>query len=272
MLKIKTIHDYEYLPFVNKDLIFRGQSNIEHKLLPGTYRDKDDVKNIGPKFEILCVQNFIHHLWEKGYHTFPEDLLENNIFSTSSCIFPTKDILPYLAVAQHYACDSEFYWLKTSLLDVTFDIDVATYFAINKDYKEDGKLFVIDKNKIIDPYKIFEPHLDKRKEARMIVQKGAFIYREQKYESEGEMWSYNNTEPFDGFIIEEIIIPSFLKEHLKEYLQKKLFEQFLLPRLALGPMTVYMPSTGKRNEEELRVIYKNEIDRAKKAGKNHGNY
>ena len=272
MITIKTIHDYEYLPFINSCYIFRGQSKECYDLLPGAYRAENNVKNLGPKIEIEWVQQFIHHLWERGYHTFPSDLNEYNIFTTSSCVFPTYEMLPYLAVAQHYAPDSEFHGLKTSLLDITYNLDIATYFAVNQHYEDNGKIFVFDKSSINLPYQIFEPHLDKRQEARMIVQDGAFIYREQKYESEAEMYRYKKHEPFDDIVFDTVIIPSVLKEELREHLRKKLFDSLLLPRLILGQRTVFMPTIGIRNNEEIMKLYKQQIDEAANEGNRHKKY
>ena len=272
MRTIKTIHDYEDLSFINNCYVFRGQSKECLHLLPGAYRPENYVKNLGPKFEIEHVQQFIHHLWERGYHTFPGDLVEYNIFTTSSRVFPTYEILPYLAVAQHYAFDSEFYKLKTSLLDFTYNLDIAAYFAVNQFYECNGKIFVIEKSSINRPYQIYEPHLDKRQEARMIVQDGAFIYMLQEYENEAEMYSYKKHEPFDDIVFDEIIIPSVLKEKLREYLRGKLFDNLLSPRLILGQRTVFMQSTGERNYEEIINVYKPQIDEATNDGNRHKKY
>ena len=272
MRTVKTIHDYEHLDLTDENFIFRGQANDSYELLPGTYRPENDVKIQGPKLEIDCIRSFIYHLWERGYHTFPEDINAYNIFTTSSCVFPTDDMLPYMAVAQHYVCDSEYYWLTTSLLDITYSLDIAAYFAINADFEHDGKIFVFNKSTIKPPYMVYEPHLSKRKEARMIVQNGAFIYRQQEYQSEGEMFSYRDLKSFDDIVEETIIIPSFFKEELRDHLRKKLFDNILLPKLILGPITVYMPSTGKRIYDELLMLHKQEIDRAQNAGNRHSNY
>jgi len=272
MITIKTIHDYEYLPFTDELYIFRGQSKECYPLLPGAYRCKNEPKNRGPKFEINWVQQFIQHLWQRGYHTFPDDLNEYNIFTTSSRIYPTEEMLPYLAVAQHYAEDSEFHCLTTSLLDVTYSLDIATYFAVNKNPECNGKIFIFEKNKIALPYNIYEPNLDIRKEARMIVQKGAFIYRKQEYENEGEMWQYKDYQPFNDIISETIIIPSILKDELKEHLRIKLFDKVLLPKLILGPMKPDLSSFGEKSINEIMVIHKIDIDRCEKVGNNHSIY
>ena len=119
---------------------------------------------------------------------------------------------------------------------------------------------------------IYEPHLDKHKEARMIVQNGALVYRKQEYENEGEMFHYKNSKPFDNIVVDTIKIPSTLKEDLIEHLRKKLFDRILLPKLILGQMTVYMTSIGKRSHEDMLIWYKNEIEKANIVGKRHNNY
>jgi hypothetical protein len=272
ILTIKTTYDYEHLPFVGNDYIFRGHSKESYLFLPGSYRSTNNTKNLGPQFEIMRVQLFIHHLRQRGYHTFSSDFNEFNIFTTSSRVFPTHEMLPYFAVAQHYAGDSEYYWLTTSLLDVTYSLDIATYFAVKQHSECNGKIFIIDKNKITLPYEIYEPNLDIRKEARMVVQNGAFIYRKQEYESEGEMYSYKDCQPFDDIVSDTLIIPSNLKDEIKEHLRIKLFDKVLIPKLILGPMKPDMSSIGKRNYDEMLILHKAEIERCKNAGNRHSNY
>jgi hypothetical protein len=271
-LTIKTIHDYEYLPFVGNNYIFRGHSKECYHLLPGAYRPENTIKILGPKFEIDCIQQFIQHLRQRGYHTFPDDINEFNTFSTTSRVFPTDDMLPYLAIAQHYACDSEYKWLKTSLLDVSYSLDIATYFAVNKSFEFNGKIFIFDKDKITLPYKIYEPNLDKRKEARMIVQNGAFIYRKQEYAFEGEMFQYKEFQPFDDIVLDTIIITNTLKKELKKHLRIKLFDKVLLPKLILGPMLPDMSYTGIKSFEEVRELHKHDIEMCKNAGDKHSIY
>ena len=151
-------------------------------------------------------------------------------------------------------------------------MDIATYFAVKQHPESNGKIFVFEKNKITLPYEIYEPSLVIQKEARMIVQSGAFIYRKQEYESEGKMFLYKEYQPFDDIISETIIIPSTLKEELKEHLRIKLFDKVLLPKLILGPMTPDMSSTGNKLYDELLNLHKTEIDRCKNAGNKHSEY
>lgn len=271
---IKTIHDYEYLSFDDNN-VFRGQSNEYYSLLPSAYRDTSCIKDYGPKLEIECVQRFIQHLFQKGYHSLPGNWIhEDNIFTTSLRIFPTEDMLPYLALAQHYASDSnEFHWLKTSLLDVTYALDIAAYFAVKDDCDCNGKVFVLKKSTVQSPpYGLFEPHMAILHEARMVVQNGALIYKKQEYQSEGEMFRYKESKPFDDIILGTIIIPNTLKEELKEHLRIKLFDSLLLPKLILRQMTPDMLSFGIKTFEEIRSLHKADIDRAEKAGNRHSDY
>jgi len=268
---IKTIHDYECLSF-DDEHVFRGESKDCYSLLPSAYRNNSCLKNDGPKLEIMCVQGFIHHLWQRGYHTFPNDWNEINILTISSKVFPTEDMLPYMALAQHYASDSQFFWLKTSLLDVTYSLDIAAYFAVKSNYEHNGKIYVLNKTAIKPLYGIYEPHMDTRKEARMIVQHGALVYRKQEYESVGEMYRYKNCKPFDDIVAETIIIPDILKEELKEYLRKKLFDSVILPKMILGPMTPDMSSVGIKSFEEIRNLHIADIEIAENAGNRHSNY
>ena len=278
MIKIKTIHDYEYLPFVDDRLLFRGQSKECYRLLPGAYRSNDDPKNkvldFTPKIEINSIERFIYHLLERGYSFKPKENLQE-IFNSFSPIFPGDDILPYMALAQHYASDSEFHWLRTSLLDVSYSLDIATYFAVNKDFECNGKIYVFNKDQVNEkpPYKVFELYSGMQNEARMVVQNGAFIYRQQIYDNYSEMPRYNDFTPFDdNIVLDTIIIPRLLKEDLKEHLRRKLFDNLILPKLLLGKMTLSMPSFGNRSNEELLKIHKPAIDMAENASDIHSCY
>ncbi|GAB6390843.1 MAG: FRG domain-containing protein [Treponematales bacterium] len=143
---IHTIQDYENID--RRQYLFRGQSNKDWQLLPGVYRD---CSINSPALEKEVVNRFIRHLMENGYKLFPTgtnliDILtkpEADVFAESP-IFPHEELLPYLALAQHYAFDSQFAWLKTSLLDVTHNLDIAAYFAVESGGGVDGKIFVFD--------------------------------------------------------------------------------------------------------------------------------
>ena len=130
---IKTIQEYEnlYNQYVSHDqYVFRGQANQNCLLLPKAYRKNSNVTC--PALEKDSVDRFIRHLQENGYHDFPCDLSQFDFLTKPTEIFPTEELLPYWALAQHYAFDSQFHWLKTSLLDVTHNLDIAAYFAVEK--------------------------------------------------------------------------------------------------------------------------------------------
>jgi hypothetical protein len=266
---INTIQDYEN---ICRQYVFRGQSNKDWCLLPTAYRCDSSVKC--PAIEKEAVNQFISHLQENGKRDFPRDLLQFDFLTKPTEIFPTEEILPYWAIAQHYAFDSQFYWLKTSLLDVTHNLDIAAYFAVEdmKEITADGKIFVFDSSKIKEPCKYYEPSGGFRLEARLIVQEGAFIYREQICKHLDGYKSYENKEPFEDIVIDTIIIPNELKQQLKEYLQKKLFELFLYPRLNLEQVVPNLATAGRHSVTELKEINKPAVDRAEKLGCKHNCY
>jgi len=214
---INTIQDYKNL---DRQHIFRGQANKDWNLLPGAYRNDSSINS--PALEKESVTRFIWHLYENGYRAFPCDLTKLNFLTRPAAVFPIEEILPCWALAQHYAFDSQFSWLKTSLLDVTHNLDIAAYFAVEKKTEEasDGVIFVFDLSKIKKPYKFYEPHGGAQMEARLVVQECAFIYREQtcKYD---DYFPYKNKESFDDIIKDTIIIPYTLKSLLKRILAEE---------------------------------------------------
>jgi hypothetical protein len=269
-MTIKTIRDYENICGL---YVYRGQSNTDWQLLPGAYRCDSSVKSI--KIEKESVDRFIRHLWEYGYNYFPSELSQSDFITQYTAIFPTEELLPFLALAQHYAFDSQFRWLKTSLLDVTHNLDIAAYFAVEKEAQNaaDGKIFIFDPATIQKPYKLYEPRGGSRMEARLVVQDCAFIYREQVCEYEAyEYNSYKNAEPFNDIVKDTIIIPSALKSQLKEHLQKKLFNLFIYPRLILGQVTSNSAIAFFHSCEALKEIHKPEVERAKKLANKHSVY
>jgi hypothetical protein len=268
---IKTIHDYNNL-CKQKQYVFRGQSNKDWSLLPRTYRCDSNINC--PAIEKESVDRFIRHLQENGYRGFTGELNQFDFLTRRTEIFPTEETLPYLALAQHYAFDSQFPWLRTSLLDVTHNLDIAAYFAVeeNKENASDGKIFVFDSSTIKEPYKYYEPLGCFRLEARLIIQECAFIYRIHKCEHMDEYQPYKNKTPFDDIVIDTIIISKELKPQLKDHLQKKLFELFMYPRLILGQVTPNLATAGFHSYEELKKLNAPAVNRAEKLGDKHYNY
>jgi hypothetical protein len=264
---IKTIQDYENLCRL---YVFRGQSNKDWDLLPGVYRKDSNI--IFPVSEKLYVDEFFRSLKKNGYRDFPSELNQVDFLTKPAEIFPTEELLPYWAIAQHYAFDSQLHCLKTSLLDVTHNLDIAAYFAVEdvKEWAADGLVFVFDPSTLKEPYKFYEPSGGYRLEARLVVQECAFIYREQTIKN--DHMPYTNKDHFDDIVKERIIIPCDLKPLLKEYLQKKLFDLFMYPRLILGSVTPNLATAGRHTVEELKAMHKQEVDRAERLGDKHSDY
>jgi hypothetical protein len=267
---IKTMHDYENL---YRQYVFRGQSNKDWCLLPSAYRDGSTITM--PAIEKNSVDQFIQHLQENGYCTFPPELSRFDFLTKSAKVFPAEEVLPYWALAQHYASDSHLSCVKTSLLDVTHNLDIAAYFAVEKETEKtaDGKIFVFDPSAIKEPYKLYEPPGGSLIEARLVVQAGAFIYREQICEYEAEEKSpYKNKKPFDDIVKDRIIIPSDLKPILKEFLQKKLCDLLISPRLIMGRVTPNLATAGRHSFEELQQLNTPVVTRAERLGDKHSDY
>ena len=272
---IKTIQDYKNLcnQYVSHgQYVFRGQSNEKWSPLPTAYRICSNVKC--PSIEKAFVDRFIRHLQENGYHNFSCELNQFDFLTKPTEIFPTEEMLPYWAIAQHYAFDSYIPGVKTSLLDVTHNLDIAAYFAVEENTKEEanGKIFIFDTSTRKDPYNYYEPLGDSRIEARLVIQDCAFIYRVQTCEHASEHEPYKNKESFDDIVIDTITISKELKPQLKEHLRNKLFELFMYPRLILRQVTPSLATAGQHSFEELKEINKPAVDRAEKLGDIHSDY
>ncbi|GAB6390844.1 MAG: hypothetical protein MdMp014T_0217 [Treponematales bacterium] len=107
-------------------------------------------------------------------------------------------------------------------------------------------------------------------EARLVVQCGAFLYREQ--DCIDEYSPYKDKTPFDTISKDAIIIPFTLKSLLREYLQKKLFDLFVYPRLVLGKVTPDLATAGFHTYEELIELNRPAVDRAERLGNRHSDY
>jgi len=112
---------------------------------------------------VTADKNSIVHICASPhkYYSYESDYLGRMIEPYD--VFPSNRLRPYLALAQHYAGGSngsyEFRSLKTSLLDVTYGLDIAAYFAVSTDNKNNGKIFIFDPEKIKKPYVFYEPHI-----------------------------------------------------------------------------------------------------------------
>lgn len=100
------------LDFLQSKVFYRGQSNKEWSLKPSLFRFNDKVNGIN--YEHTLINNAVRRLY-KGL-----SMLNANI-----------DKLVYL---QHYG-------LPTRLLDITFNLLIALFFACNNEDKEDGAVY-----------------------------------------------------------------------------------------------------------------------------------
>lgn len=89
--------------------VYRGQSNSEWKIIPAVFRDLDDYLNEG-----LYLKEF--------QRQFPEEC--NNL-----------TLFDILVKAQHYG-------IPTRLLDLTLNPLIALYFACEKNFDNDGSVYV----------------------------------------------------------------------------------------------------------------------------------
>lgn len=156
---------HPYIGSKSTRLIYRGQSNSEHSLVPSLFRDTFEYSDFSKNYTDLCfaqfcyLRSFIHAcdlnavpipndsyvLREKSLKEF-DDRIAFNSFS-----WPDESIYELLAFAQHYG-------YRTELLDWSYNPLVALYFAAsvavrayNKDYslvqKNNLSIWVFDTEK-----------------------------------------------------------------------------------------------------------------------------
>ena len=107
----------------------------------------------------------------------------------------------------------------------------------------------------------------------MVVQDGAFLYRKQIYNhsASGALY-YQNKDPFDDVIDKIIFISSKIKHELKEYIQKKLFNTLLFPRLILRSTIPSKMSMGKFSFQNVLINNKSILDEHDYLGNRHSSY
>ncbi|HBL76920.1 MAG: hypothetical protein A2W90_00865 [Bacteroidetes bacterium GWF2_42_66] len=184
---------------------FRGQSNLEWKLVPKAGRFPFKNRNDQELFRQWKRRAKI--LLDKEY----------------------KTDLDYLTIAQHYG-------IPTRLLDWSHSPLVATFFACIDNYENDGVLYAYKPNKLVLPNEINNPFSTKANEIifiqpeassnRILNQLGYFsLHNEPKLEL-----NESNSNPS----LERIIIPKSLKKEII----------FILNQFGVSDLTIFPDIEG----------------------------
>jgi hypothetical protein len=150
----------QHIDSANHKLIFRGQSDSEHELLPSLFRDTFEYSYFSGKFGDLCflqfsflkrfvagcdlnavpVPNDSYEFRKKYLDEFPDKV----VFDSST--WPNQALYELLALAQHYG-------YPTDLLDWSYSSLIAGYFAAsgviekNLDLNKSMSIWVFDLEK-----------------------------------------------------------------------------------------------------------------------------
>ncbi len=174
--------------------VYRGVSNIEHKLITTLGRVK------------LKTNDTFKSVEKRVLNVFKERSLP--FLST----VPSSD-WEWLALAQHHG-------LPTRLLDWTRNPLVAAYFSVKKDNEENSVIYVLNQKKqpLVEVKKHGDPlsitgeplrYIPSHVTDRIIVQNGLFTFHPEEPD-----------EPFDTKEIERIVIPKSARKRLKKDLYR----------------------------------------------------
>lgn len=150
----------QHIDSANHKLIFRGQSDSEHELLPSLFRDTFEYSKFSSTFGGLCFLEFVflktfvagcdlnavpvpndsYEFRKKYLDDFPDEV----VFDSST--WPNQALYELLALAQHYG-------YPTDLLDWSYSSLIACYFAAsgvserNLDLNKSMAIWVFDLEK-----------------------------------------------------------------------------------------------------------------------------
>lgn len=212
---------------INKNEIplFRGQADVDYKLLPYIGRDRES------KFAIT-IFNEERNLIDTAKYKMP-DVFRNDLSP-----------IELLALLQHHG-------IPTRLLDVTENALVALYFACCSEYEKDGEVFAFRHNEITTTnYPLIEAIADSYRFAQDSFCDIKLFYeraREQPYflEQKGTLDAINS-------IKEDDLYKAFAVRNLGEYIEK----------LCSNPLFIYAPIRSIRQQMQRGryILFPNSIE------------
>lgn len=211
---------------INKNEIplFRGQADVDYKLLPYIGRDRES------KFSITILneeRNLIDTAKYKMLDVFRNDLSP----------------IELLALLQHHG-------IPTRLLDVTENALVALYFACCNEYEKDGEVFAFRHNEITTNYPLIEAIADSYRFAQ-----DSFCLIDLFYERVSEQPYFleqKGTLKAIFEINEETLNNTFGVHNLGEYIEK----------LCSNPLFIYAPIRSVRQQMQRGryILFPNSIE------------
>lgn len=214
--------------------VFRGHSDENYKLIPSALRfetldwfwavsglafqgDKQDVNQtaLQVEAEFQVIRSFYRLADQSGLAVPIADVIRNYLAQDHSALMQSlsgsrsgqghwipDEMLEIAALAQHYG-------LPTRLLDWSYDINVAAYFATAGDRKEEGNfaIWALNRNylsfhaesliKFVTPHYAGNPNLS--------AQKGIFTHLKANYMGEGMATIQNLLAPVDRRPLDKVL-------------------------------------------------------------------
>lgn len=188
---------------------YRGVSKSVYDLIP-TIGRITHVNNLNI-LEHSLIYDFENVIWYQN---------NINVQSGSLTYFP-RNTIQWMIVAQHYG-------IPTRLLDWTRDCMVALFFAIEKDFKCDGAIY-IDHSNYVDNFIM----LNNPNSVGQVQKFSPPIIDERIRRQESVFtWHPNPIIPYNSNNIEKIIIPKQLKKQFINRIAPFYNKVFLFPEIA----------------------------------------